>query len=320
MKHSIFTISILACALMLAGASSLMAGTTGAIFTTVSNGSVVNGNQYDSPCSVYLDGGPGPHAPAKAAGLPDGDYYFQVTDPSGKTLLSSDPVSNRRFTVSGGVIVQYVGVGGPVHLTGLDVNSPGAITIRLADLTCPADFLASPNNGGTYKVWATPVGSFIGDVTQIDNSCGTGCFHGFIPSASKTDNFKVDAAAPNFCVTVIKQFVSDTGTGPGANWEFDLTDPLGTVNAYFTDATGTLVVCGLVPGAYTVAESSTATVKGLSVNGTALLPSTIYSFTWAAGQPAPVITFQNQGQPVITIAKYENHGDHGHLRAPFRLW
>src|SRR5713226_287693 len=115
MRHHTFTIPTLAAALLLAGVPSLTAGLTGAIFTTNSNGSAVNANQYDSPCSVYLDGGPGLHAPATAAGLPDGDYYFQVTDPSGKQLLSTDVVSNRRFRVTNGVIVSYVGVGGPVH-------------------------------------------------------------------------------------------------------------------------------------------------------------------------------------------------------------
>ena len=112
MKRHIFTIPALATVLLLAGVSSLTAGLTGAIFTTDSTGTVVNGNQYDSPCSVYLDGGPGPNAPAHAAGLPDGYYYFQVTDPSGQTLLSTDLVANRRFTVSGGVITVYDGVGG----------------------------------------------------------------------------------------------------------------------------------------------------------------------------------------------------------------
>src|SRR4051812_29981340 len=70
---------------------------SGAIFTTFPDGSIVNANvQYTSKCQVYLDGGPGPNAPAGAAGLPAGDYYFQVTDPSGKKLLSTDSVSNRR--------------------------------------------------------------------------------------------------------------------------------------------------------------------------------------------------------------------------------
>ena len=53
------------------------AGLSGAIFTTVADGSVVNANrQYQSKCDVYLDGGPGPNAPAKAAGLPDGSILF----------------------------------------------------------------------------------------------------------------------------------------------------------------------------------------------------------------------------------------------------
>lgn len=68
-KHYKFTIPTLAAALLLAGVSSLTAGLTGAIFTTDFTGTVVNGNQYDSPCSVYLDGGPGPHAPAHAAAI-----------------------------------------------------------------------------------------------------------------------------------------------------------------------------------------------------------------------------------------------------------
>ena len=69
------------------------AAVPGAILTTAVDGSIVNANvQYASKCDVYLDGGPGQHAPAKAAGLPEGDYYFQVTDPNGQTLLSTDPV------------------------------------------------------------------------------------------------------------------------------------------------------------------------------------------------------------------------------------
>jgi hypothetical protein len=296
MKTGIFQITILACALMVAGASSLTAGLTGAIFTTVSDGSAVNANQYASKCAVYLDGGPGPNAPAKAAGLPDGDYYFQVTDPNGKTLLSTDAVSNRRFRVAHGVIVAYTGVGGPIHPTGMDQDHPelGAITIRLANSTCGADFLTSPNNGGVYKVWVTPVGNFIGDPTLVDNSCGGGCYHGFVPSTSKTDNFKAENGSATFCLTVQKQFLQSDGTFvPGVKWEFDVTDPLNVVNAFFTDTNGQVKVCGLAAGAYTVAENINSVVVGLTVNGMSLPPSTIYSFTWAAGAAAPVIVFQN---------------------------
>jgi hypothetical protein len=283
----------------------------GAIFTTLSDGNAVNANHFESKCAVHLDGGPGPSAPAHAAGLADGEYYFQVTDPSGKVLLSTDPVSNRRFKVRGGVIVEYTGNGGPVHPTGIDRDHPelGAITIRLANASCPDDFLDSPNNGGAYKVWATPTGDFLGDPTQVDNPCGNGCFHGFLPSKSKTDNFKAKSGTVTFCVTVQKEVLQADGSfARTANWRMTVTDPLGVMNDYFTDASGQLTVCGLAPGSYTVGESTEGTpdwphgytVVGLVVNGTVFpeeLVQTVYAFDWASGKPAPVILFQNKRNP-----------------------
>src|SRR5687768_14566106 len=61
---------------------------SGAIYTTTFNGQSVNENTYSNKDEVYLNGGP---QNTTANGLPDGTYYFQVTDPSGATLLSSDP-------------------------------------------------------------------------------------------------------------------------------------------------------------------------------------------------------------------------------------
>ncbi len=282
---------------LLAGVHNLEAqtkGLTGAIFTTLGNGAAVNANQYASNCAVYLDGGPGNNAPAKAAGLPDGDYYFQVTDPSGKQLLSTDPVSNRRVRVANGVMVAYTGFGGAPHPTGLDQDHPelGAITISLANTTCPNDFLVTSNSGSAYKAWVTPVASFLGDPALVDNPCSGGCFHGFVASTSKTDNFSL---GPSFCLTVQKQFLQNDGSlVPGVGWEFDVTDTLGVVNPFFTDGTGQVKVCGLTAGAYTVAEDPYATVVSLVVNGVSLPPSTIYSFTWQNKQPDPVILFVNQ--------------------------
>jgi hypothetical protein len=293
MKYHKFEIPTVAAALLMAGVSSLSAGLTGAIFTTNSNGTVVNGNQYDSPCSAFLNGGPGPNAPAHAAGLPDGDYYFQVTDPSGRTLLSTDPVSNREFTVTGGVITAYVGTGGLPHPTYPNLNDPiNGVTIALANTSCPADFLASPNNGGAYKVWVTPISSFVGDPKLVDNNCGTGCYHGFTPSATKTDNFKINFAAGTFCLTAKK--VDDTSK-PVAGWPFSVTDnTVGVTNSYFTDEDGLFSLCGQVPGPYTVSEASTSVVLSLTVNGALAQKSTIYSFCWDATQPSPfIIVFQN---------------------------
>ena len=119
---------------------------SGAIFTTVADGSEVNFNRYPSKDAVYLDGGPGPGAPQGAAGLDDGLYYFQVTDPSGKTLLSQDPVECRQFSVTGGVITA---VTGPCpHATGFDMEHD-AVTVQLMP------YADTPNRGGEYKVWVT---------------------------------------------------------------------------------------------------------------------------------------------------------------------
>ncbi len=291
---------LVAFALLISGALSAPAhakGVSGAIFTTDISGSVVNGNQFTSKCAVYLDGGPGPNAPAKAAGLPDGDYYFQVTDPSGDQLLSTDAVSNRRFTVTGGIITAHSGS----HPTGFDQDH-SAITIGLADASCPVDFLTTPNNGGVYKVWATPVGDFAGDASLVDNDCGNGCFHGFVPSKSKTDNFKVKAVDPTFCLTVIKEFPDENGDfHPAAGWVMNLTDELGATNSMATDTeNGEVRFCGLTPGMYTVSETlqPETHVVGLKVNDTLYPADTVYSFTWQAGEIQPVVVFRNEpGEP-----------------------
>lgn len=224
----------------------------GAIFTTNASGTRVNQNIYLHKCDVYLDGGPGPNAPATAAGLPDGDYYFQVTDPSGKTLLSTDPVVNRQFHVSGGVISGLSGLGN--HLTGIDADH-GAVTIQL----CP--FLDTPNQGGVYKAWVTPVGDFVGDPTMVDNPCGHGCFHGFIPAASKTDNFKVKPGQLP-CLEVLKFFDRNAnGTqDPGEEllqWPVTIFGPLGDqINGQlFTSTAGGCLVFNLEPGMYRIVEA-----------------------------------------------------------------
>ena len=150
---------------------------SGAGFTTNADGTEVNGNVYASKSDVYLDGGPGPHAPSAAAALPEGDYYFQVTDPSGKTLLSSDDIACREFHVNASGVIDAV-VGPCTHATGVDQDhaAQGAITVQLM----PYD--DTPNAGGEYKVWVTPVANY---------GSGHGDKHGFVPRYSKTDNFKI---------------------------------------------------------------------------------------------------------------------------------
>ncbi len=165
---------------------------SGAIFTTVANGSEVNFNIYPAKEDVYLDGGPGPGAPQGAAGLDDDSYVFQVTDPSGKKLLSSDAARCRQFVVTNGIITSVVATGCQ-HTTGLDIDH-GALTVQLV----PYD--DTPNPGGVYKAWVVRLGDFLlgcaalgvnNGLDVVDCGQSAGNLHGFIPRHTKTDNFKV---------------------------------------------------------------------------------------------------------------------------------
>jgi hypothetical protein len=144
---------------------------TGAIFTTYSDGSFVNANVYNSEFDPFLNGGPRPNAPCSAAGLPNGDYYFQITDPSGSVLLSGYGISNGVVHVSNGVISSYTGT----HSTSL--GQCGDVTVQLYP------FSPTRNPGGEYKVWMTRVENY--DELDLRSSFG------FLSRYSKTDNFKV---------------------------------------------------------------------------------------------------------------------------------
>jgi len=175
MKRLILVLAAVA-GLTLSSAAVFAHGPPGAVFTTTWDGTEVNANTFEYAWDVFLDGGPGPNAPSDAAALPAGDYVFQVTDPSGKTLLSTDAPECRTFHVDEAGLISAVGdPEGCGHATGYDVDH-GALTVQLF----PFDVTA--NAGGVYKVWVTPLGQF--DATS-------GKYHGFAPSDSKTDNFRV---------------------------------------------------------------------------------------------------------------------------------
>jgi hypothetical protein len=124
---------------------------TGSIYTTT--GPVcqtVNGNIYDSKDAVYLNGGPN----GGGSGLPDGNYFVRVTDPSGTNVLGFSNTAN--VQVSGGSFVQCY------HLSDIVFTGTSGFTVPGYDSTT--------NIGGEYKVW---VGT---DSTFAD---------------TKTDNFKI---------------------------------------------------------------------------------------------------------------------------------
>jgi hypothetical protein len=141
----------------------------GAIFTTDSTCTGVNLNIYANKEDVYLDGGP---AHPGAAGLPDGYYYVQVTEPGGTLLGTSIGSGNDT----------------PVHVTSGEFDlcyQLSAILIKASDSTPGYDDTSNP--GGEYKVWVSTVSTF------DENS-------------SKTDNFKVKEENPPepACLKVIK--------------------------------------------------------------------------------------------------------------------
>lgn len=153
-------------------------GLKGAIYTTVKDGTVVNQNIYDASSDVYLNGGP---QNLNAAGLPDGTYYFQVTDPNGGTLLSTDAAVCRQLSVTGG---RVSGAAGPPckHPIGTFNPANGVTPVKLAP------FSSTPNPGGVYKAWLIAQGK----TTSISSSDPR--VINFTNPNSKTDNFKVRGA------------------------------------------------------------------------------------------------------------------------------
>lgn len=176
------------------------AGFQGSIYTTTFDGLSVNENSYSSKDAVYLSGGP---QNTTANGLPDGTYYFQVTDPSGATLLSTDPAVCRQLVVFSG---RVTAVEGPScqHSTGIPNSANGSTPVKLAP------FADTPNSGSQYKVWLIRQGS--GTTVAAD-----GMHINFSPNNAKTDNFKVlFVACPNCSPTSLlagRKFYDANGNG-----------------------------------------------------------------------------------------------------------
>lgn len=160
----------------------------GAIFTTDSTCTEVNLNIYDDKDDVYIDGGP---KNPGSAGLPDGDYCVQVTDPSGQTVLGKSDFG--AVTVVDGEFVQCY------QLSAILKTASSGFTLPGYDDT--------PNEGGEYKVW-------------VSTDCN------FDNNSSKTDNFQVKKDCPRGEVYVSCFYDSNTNGvwdegEPSLNgWEF----------------------------------------------------------------------------------------------------
>ena len=123
---------------------------TGAIFTTDETCTDVNVNIYDHKSDVYIDGGP--EHPG-SAGLPDGSYCVQVTDPSGQTILGrSDPGV---VTVVGGEFIACYQLSSTVKSASSGFTQYG--------------YDDTPNEGGEYKVWVSMDCTFPNNLSKTDN-------------------------------------------------------------------------------------------------------------------------------------------------------
>jgi len=312
---------------------------SGAIFTTVEDGTRVNANLFEQREDVYLDGGPGPHAPAEAAGLPEGDFFFQVTDPSGKDLLSTDHITCRRFHVNANGVIDaafdgtnYTWARGDWtaapcrYAEGVDGDHGdlGAITVQLY----PYD--QTPNNGGVYKVWATRVTDYAGDINLVpvgrkDQVNGEGWepgnAHGFVPAASRTDNYKVLRHGPPFeppWLTIAKfhdadldgQF--DFGEEAVVGWTVSGVDPVGVAFSAYTPFgtyadTGTWLLTEAQPE-HTVQTAAWLDGVLLSVYPTAS-PEVAVTFAGTSGETHHVL-YGNVGAGDLDACKvYDRNGD-----------
>ena len=100
-------------------------------------------------------------------------------------LLSTDSISKRKFTVAGGLIVSAYN-----HLWQPDNYRGSGGVVQLIP------FNDTPNPGGVYKAWATPVDKY--DIRATGNKFG------FVAAFSKTDNFKILDPHVNYCIDVLK--------------------------------------------------------------------------------------------------------------------
>lgn len=218
---------------------------SGAIYTSLGDGTVVNQNLYDSKDDVYLNGGPQGQSPK---GLPDGTYYFQVTNPSGAVLLSTDNAECRQLQVTGGVVSGSIGPACK-HANGSFNPANSSTPVQLTP------FADTPNTGGEYKVWLVPTGSATidaGDPRVLIFSGGN----------SKTDNFKVDQdggpspteneiSGTKFYDANVNGVRDDPSDEPGIpGWKIEISIPSNTT----TDASGNYVFLDVPDGTYDVCE------------------------------------------------------------------
>lgn len=99
-------------------------------------------NIFLQPGEVHIIGGPRAGA-VNPIGLEDGLYYYQVTDLSGETLLSAEPIADRWAEVSGGRFVASSKY--PHGFVGAPFGPGGSLLVPVSPFF--------PDPTGEYRVW-----------------------------------------------------------------------------------------------------------------------------------------------------------------------
>jgi hypothetical protein len=233
-------------AILFAASTSLQAAPPlpGAVFTTDSTCSGVDLNIYGAKSEVYLDGGP---SHPGAASLPDGNYYVQVTDPSGACVLGTSigTADEQPFKVSNnGATIPCI------QLCTVLINGPAACALNgVTDANCGYNDTTNP--GGEYKVWVSSVPTF-------DNN------------STKTDNFKVKANPPPPVTLCVDKFYDANVNGQKDPGEVSINGWLFHVfaddNLYLTRESPFCVVVD--PGSYHVTEADAIETNWLHTTDT----------------------------------------------------
>jgi hypothetical protein len=184
----------------------LAAQFSGSVKAVLPDGSKVAGDIFDSKARVFFSAGP---QNVKSSGLPDGRYYFQVTDPSGSVLLSNDAAVCRQVVVSGGglagafdpVTQTLEPVGSPLdtaHCEHATTGQTGTVAVQAggtfrACATGTDTFCDSPNPGGQYKLWLIAQSSAIAGCTPTVDPDGVSLR--FDRNCAKTGNFSLELPA-----------------------------------------------------------------------------------------------------------------------------
>jgi hypothetical protein len=241
-------------AILFAATTSLQADPplSGAIFSTNSACTGVDLNIYSNKDAVYIDGGP---KNTGAAGLPDGSYCVQVTQPDGVVLGVSAPGA---VTVSGGEFAQCYQLSLILNTASSGFTTPGY------------DDTANP--GGEYKVW-------------VSTDCN------FVEDSSKTDAFKVVADSGEVVEICVTKYYDANANGtfdptehPILGWQY---------RVFANDNLHLLRYTGETPGCLVVAPDSYDVMESTPVETNWLHTTDIDKFVTVKNDEEADVTFGN---------------------------